>query len=91
MTNFNKDVELHLTTNYSDTLPLSGKILLYRSTLGVTLDKQTPLKMKKVPDRVQIPWFSDEIATAIQKRRKAEQRWYALRSDTTRFLEFYRI
>ena len=25
MTNFNKDVELHLTTNFSDTLPLSGK------------------------------------------------------------------
>ena len=26
MTNFNKDVELHLTTNYSDTLSLAGKI-----------------------------------------------------------------
>ena len=57
----------------------------------MTLDKYAPLKMKKVPDRVKLPWFSDEIATAIQKRRKAEWRGYALRSDTTRFLEFYRI
>ena len=45
-----KDVQLHLTSNYSDTLPLSEKIWLYRSTLGVTLDKDAPLKMKKVPD-----------------------------------------
>ena len=65
MTNFNKDVELCLSTNYSDILSLSGKIQLYRSTLGVTLDKHAPLKMKKVPDRIKLPWFSDEIATAI--------------------------
>ena len=32
----------------------------------------------------------DKIATAIQKRRKAERKWYALRSDKIRFLEFYR-
>ena len=55
MTNFNKVVELHLTTNYSDKLPLSGKIWLYRRTLEVTLDKHAQLKMKKVPDRVKIP------------------------------------
>ena len=91
MTNFNKDVELHLTINYSDTLPLSGKIQLYRSTLGEILDKHAPLKMKKVPNRVKIPWFNDEVAAAIHNRRRAEQRWYALRSDTTRFLEFYRL
>ena len=91
MTNFNRDVEFHLTTNYSDTLSLSGKIQLYRSTLGVMLDKHAPLRMKKVPDRVKIPWFNDEMATAIWKRRKAEWKWYALRFDTLRFLEFYRI
>ena len=49
-----------------------------------------PLKRRKVPDRIKLAWFSDEIATAIRKGRKAERRWYALRSDTTRFIEFYR-
>ena len=89
MTNFNKDVELHLTTHYSYMLSLSETIQLYKKTLGVTLDRHAPLKMKKVPDRIKLPWFTDKIATAIPKRRKAERRWYALRSDT-RFLEFYR-
>ena len=42
MTNFNKDVELHLNTHYSDKLSLTGKIHLYRNTLRVTLDKHAP-------------------------------------------------
>ena len=81
MTNFNKDMELHLTTHYSDMLSLSEKIQLYRNTLRVTLDKHAPLKRRKVPDRIKLAWFSDEIATAIQKRKKAERKWYALKSD----------
>ena len=56
----------------------------------MTLDRQAPLKRRKVPDRIKLAQFSDEIATAIHKRRKAARRWYALRSDTTRFLEFHR-
>ena len=48
------------------------------------------MKRRKVPDRIKLAWFSDEIATAIRKRRNAEKRRYALRSDTTRFMEFYR-
>ena len=47
MTNFNKDMKLHLTTHYSDMLSLSEKIRLYRNTLGVTLDRHAPLKIKK--------------------------------------------
>ena len=72
-------------------LPLLFLIYLYKlSTHLLTLDRHAPLKMKKVPDKIKLPWFSDEIATSISKRSKAERRWYALRSDTTRFLEFYR-
>ena len=91
MANFNKDVETHLTNNYTDALPLAGKIQLYRSTLEEISDKHGPLKTKKVCDRVKIPWFSDEVVAAIHDRRKAEQRWYAQRSDMWRFLEFYRL
>ena len=65
MTNFNKDVELHLTLHYSDMLSLSEKIQLYRNTLRVILDRHAPLKRRKVPDRIKLAWFSDEIATAI--------------------------
>ena len=90
MTNFNKDVELHLSIRYSDKLSLTEKIQLYRNTLRVALDKHAPLKRRKVPDRIRLAWFSDEIAMVVQKRRKAERKWYALRSDATRFLEFYR-
>ena len=46
--NFNKDMESHLTTNYTDTLPLAGKIWLYRSTLEEILDKHAPLKKKGI-------------------------------------------
>ena len=91
MANFNKDVDSHLTTNYTDTLPLAGKIQLYRSTLEEILDKHAPLKTKKVSERVKIPWFSDDVAVAICNRRKAEWRWYAQRSGTMRYLEFYRL
>ena len=82
--NFSKDVE-------SDSLPLAGKIKLYRGTLEEILDKHAPLRTKRVPERVKIPWFSDEVVAAIHDRWKAEWRWYAQRSDTSRFLEFYRI
>ena len=91
MANFNKDVESHVTTNYTATLPLAGNIWLYRSTLEEIHDKHTPLKTKKVSDRVNIPWFNDDVAAAIHDRRKAEWRWYAQGSDTMRFLEFYRL
>ena len=65
MTNFNKDVELHLNTHYSDKLSLTEKIQLYRNTLRVTLDKNAPLKRRKLPDRIKLAWFSDETAMAI--------------------------
>ena len=90
MLNFNEDVEQHLYTHYSNNLSLTEKIQLYKNTLKMTLDKHAPLKRRKVTDRIRLPWFGDEIAMAIRKRRKAERRWYALRSDTTRFMEFYR-
>ena len=91
MANFKKDVETHLTNNYTDTLPLAGKIWLYKSTLEEILDKHAPLKTNKVSDRVKIPWFNDEVAAAICGRRKAEWRCYAQRSDMLKFLEFYRL
>ena len=90
MANF-KDVEIHHTNNYIDTLPVAGKIQMYRSTLEEILDKHAPLKTKKVSDGVKIPWFNDELSAAICDRRKAEQRWYAQRSDTLKFLAFYRL
>ena len=65
MTNFNKDVELHLDTHYSDKLSLTEKIQLYRNTLRVTLDTHAPFTRRKVPDRIKLAWFSDEIAMAI--------------------------
>ena len=65
MTNFNKDVELHLNTHYSDKLSLTEKIQLYRNTLRVTRDRHAPLKRRKVPDRIILAWFSDKIATAV--------------------------
>ena len=37
------------------------------------------MKRRKVPDRIKLAWFSDEIAMAIQKRRKAERKWYAIK------------
>ena len=72
--NFSKDVESHLTTIHTDSLPLDGKIRLYRGTLEEILDKHAPLRTKRVPDRVKIPWFNDEVAAAIHDRKKAEWR-----------------
>ena len=85
--NFSKDVESHLSTIHTDSLQLAGKIRPYRGTLEEILDKYVPLRIKRVPDKVKIPWFSDEVAAAIHDRRKAEWRWNAQRSDTLRFLK----
>ena len=46
MTNFKKDVEVHLTT-HSDMPSLSEKNQLYRNTLRVTLDRHAPIEEKK--------------------------------------------
>ena len=66
MTNFNKDMELHLTTHYSDMLSLSEKnSIVQKIPVRMTHDRHAPLKRRKVPDRIKLAWFSDEIATAI--------------------------
>ena len=69
--NFSKDVESHLTSIHTDSMPLAGKIRLYRGTLEEILDKHAPLRTKRVPDRVKIPWFSDEVAAAICDRKES--------------------
>ena len=44
----------------------------YDTTLSDVLDKHAPLIIKTITVRPCIPWFSDEIKTAKQRRRKPE-------------------
>ena len=48
--NFSKDVESHQTTIHTDSLPLAGKIRLYRGTLEKILDKHAPLRTERVSE-----------------------------------------
>ena len=47
----------------------------YETTLSDVLDKHAPLIIKTITVRPCVPWFSDEIKTAKQLRRKRERVW----------------
>ena len=47
----------------------------YNYTLSSILDRHAPLKSKVMRSRPQVPWYSQEIAEAKRKRRKAAQTW----------------
>ena len=52
----------------------------YNCTLSSIIDRHAPLKSKVMRSRPQVPWYSQEIAEAKRKRRKAEQTWRKTKS-----------
>ena len=44
----------------------------YNNTLGLLLDRHTPITSKKVIFRPNVPWINSDIIEAKRQRRKAE-------------------
>ena len=47
----------------------------YKTSLADTFNTHAPLKFKKVTIRPRLPWFNNEIKSAIRLRRVAERKW----------------
>ena len=60
---------------------LNELVQCYNNTLASALDRHAPLKSKTVARRKRVPWFSSEIKSAIQSRRKAERKWKTTRCE----------
>ena len=59
----------------TNSLDLNAFVHDYNTTLSRVLDQHAPLKTKTVQSRPKVPWYSNEIAEAKRRRRKAEKRW----------------
>ena len=59
----------------TNSLDLDAFVHDYNTTLSRVLDQHAPLKTKTVQSRPKVPWYSNEIAEAKRRRRKAEKRW----------------
>ncbi len=63
---------IHITTSNID---LDVLVDNYNSTLSGLLDHYAPLRRKTVTDRPRVPWFNDDIRSAVSGRRRAERKW----------------
>ena len=79
---FKEDINSALSNTDLESLDPSSSSILYSNTLRKILNQHAPLKTKTVSDHSKLPWFSNDIAAAIQWRRKAERKWKQDRSNT---------
>ena len=72
---FSDDVVKELKSiNLTDTTT-DDLVSAYDRSLRLVLDTHAPLKVRSIPCRKRVPWFSTDLAEAICKRRKLERRW----------------
>ena len=57
----------------------------YNSGLSALIDKHAPILVKKIYERPQSPWYTEELAQAKRAKRQAERRW--MKEQTTINLE----
>ena len=57
---------------------------IYSTTLSQTLDKHAPAAIKEVIVRPHTPWFSEDIKTAKQERRRVERKLNKSKSTADR-------
>ena len=61
----------------------------YDRSLRLVLDTHAPLKVRSIPYRKKVPWFSTDLAEAICKHWKLERRWSEDPQNREKFLQFY--
>ncbi|XP_072030179.1 uncharacterized protein [Amphiura filiformis] len=80
---FQADVTKALCT-ISDELTLDELVTEYDSKVITILDQHAPTKVKVRTNRPRFPWYSSEIKTETQVRRKYERRWRKSRTSEDR-------
>jgi len=68
-------ISLDRLRNCEGRTSLQHLITTYQDELEATLNAVAPLKTREITMRPDARWFSDEIRTAKQQRRKAERKW----------------
>ena len=72
---FSDDVVKELKSiNLMDTTT-SDLVSVYDRSLRLVLDTQGPLKVRSIPCRKKVTWFSKDLAEAIHRHQKLERRW----------------
>ena len=61
----------------------------YDRSLRLVLDTHAPLKVRSIPCRKKVPWFSTDLAEAIHKHQKLERIWSKDPKSREKFLQFY--
>ena len=62
--------------NSSDTI-----VHNYNKALTKVMDKLAPVKTKTVSDKLKLPWFHDNLACEIRKRKWLEKIWHKDRTN----------
>ena len=68
---FKSDINLALTSVDADTV--HDAVKQYNKVMSDTVETHAPLRMRKVTVRQQTAWYSDEIRSAKQERRRLER------------------
>ena len=53
------------------------------------MDKLAPVKTKTVSNKPKLPWFNDNLACKIRKRKQLEKIWHKERTNTNNYHQFY--
>ena len=61
---------------------------LYNMTLNQLMDKFSPLKTKKVSNRLKLPWINDTVTTEVRKRRL--EKWKKDINNNAEYQVFYK-
>ena len=82
------EINLTLPTN-QDHNPPDIIVHNYNKALTNIMDKLAPVKTKTVSNKQKLPWFNDNLACKIRKRKQLEKIWHKERTNTNNYHQFY--
>ena len=82
------EINLALPPNHDHNSP--GIIVHnYNKALIKVMDKLAPVKTKTVSNKPKLPWFNDNLACEIRKRKWLEKMWHKERTNINNYHWFY--
>ena len=82
------EINLALPTNQEHSQP-DTIVHNYNKALMKVMDKLAPVKTKTVSNKPKLPWFNDNLACKIRKRKQLEKIWHKDRTNTNNYHRFY--
>ena len=82
------EINLALPTNHDHNSP---DIIVhnYNKALTKVMDKLAPVKTKTVSNKPKLPWFNDNLACEIRKRKGLEKIWHKDSTNINNYHQFY--